>query len=142
MRLAMFSDVFGNDIKLSDLYKAEREDEFTIDKRTSRLLYDLMLPPNYKGYKYLREAIILLYNDTENAESGSFKKYIYPTVASKFNTTSQNVERNIRFALNKIRSINTEEELKEKLGISPEIVKKLTNVKFIAFCAEKLRLEG
>ena len=140
MRLAMLSDVFGDDIQLSDLYKAGKEDELTIEKRTSKLLFDLMLPPNYKGYKYLREAIVLLC-DNVNAESGSFNKYIYPSIASKYNTTPQNVERNIRFAVNKICSLNSEQDLKEKLGISPELLKKLTNVKFIAFCAEKLRLE-
>ncbi len=140
MRLAMLSDVFGDDLQLSDLYKAYKDDELTTERRASNLLYDLMLPPNYKGYKYLKEAIIMLCDDV-NAELGSFNKYIYPTIATKFNTTPKNVERNIRFAVSKIYAINSEDELKDKLGISPDVIRKLTNVKFIAFCAEKLRLE-
>lgn len=140
MRLAMLSDVFGDDVKMSDLYKAYKEDELTIEKKASNLLYDLMLPPNYKGYKYLREAIIMLCEDV-NADIGSFNKYIYPVIAKKYNTTPKNIERNIRFAIDKICSFNTSEDLKQKLGVSPEVLSKPTNVKFIAFCAEKLRLE-
>ena len=49
MKLAMLSDVFNEDIDLADLYKAIKTNEMTVEKKASVLLYDLMLPPNYKG---------------------------------------------------------------------------------------------
>ena len=139
MKLAMVSDIFNEDIDISDLYKVYKDKEMSIEKRTSNLLYDLMLPPSYKGYKYLREAILILCD--ENNESTSFAKYIYPFIAEKFSTTPQNIEKNIRFAVKKIYEVNSTEDLEKRLGKSPIVYGKPSNVKFINFCAEKLRLE-
>ena len=104
-----------------------------------RLLYDLALAPSYKGYKYLKAAITMLCDNELDYES--ITKDLYPAVAKKFDTTSQNVEKNIRFAIRKIYEFNTPENLEELLGRSPAMSSKPSNVKFIACCAEKIRLE-
>lgn len=139
MKLAMLSDVFNEDIDISDLYKALKNNEMTNEKRASVLLYDLMLPPSYKGYKYLKDAILMLCDD--NCDCTSFTKNIYPVIAGKYETTSQNIEKNIRSAVNRIYEVNAKEDLEKVLGKSPIIFEKPSNVKFITFCAEKLRLE-
>ena len=135
----MLSDVFNEDIDISDLYKALKNNEMTNEKRASVLLYDLMLPPSYKGYKYLKDAILMLCDD--NCDCTSFTKNIYPVIAGKYETTSQNIEKNIRSAVNRIYEVNAKEDLEKVLGKSPIIFEKPSNVKFITFCAEKLRLE-
>ncbi len=140
MKIAMLSDIFRDDLELSDLYKLYKEDEdMPLDKRAANLLYDLTLPPNYKGYKYLKEAITMLCED--NTDYNSFTKQLYPALAEKFDTTPQNIEKNIRFAIRKIYEFNSPEDLERHLGRSPIVYSKPSNVKFITYCAEKLRLE-
>ncbi len=139
MKLAMVSDVFNEDIDLTDLYKAFKTNEMTVEKKASVLLYDLMLPPNYKGYRYLKDAILML--SDENYECNSFTKNIYPVIAEKYGSTPQNIEKNIRSSIIKIYEVNSRDDLEKVLGKSPIISEKPSNVKFITFCAEKLRLE-
>lgn len=139
MKLAMVSDVFNENIDLTDLYNAFKSSEMTLEKKASTLLYDLMLPPSYKGYKYLKDAILML--SDENFECSSFAKNIYPVIAEKYASTSQNIEKNIRSAVNRIYEVNSREDLEKILGKSPIICEKPSNVKFITYCAEKLRLE-
>lgn len=139
MKLAMVSDVFNEGLDLTDLYKAIKGSEMTPEKKVSKLLYDLMLPPSYKGYRYMKDAILMLCDD--NYVCTSFTKNIYPVIAEKYGSTSQNIEKNIRSAVNKIYAVNSREDLEKALGKSPIIYDKPSNVKFITFCAEKLRLE-
>ncbi len=144
MKLSMLSDILNSDVQLSDLYKLYKEEEeakeeITTEKKVSKLLYDLALAPSYKGYKYLKDAITMLCDNELDYES--ITKDLYPAVAKKFDTTSQNVEKNIRFAIRKIYEFNTPENLEELLGRSPAMSSKPSNVKFIACCAEKIRLE-
>ena len=139
MKLAMVSDIFNEGLDLTDLYKAIKGSEMTPEKKVSKLLYDLMLPPSYKGYRYLKDAILMLCDD--DYVCTSFTKNIYPVIAEKYGSTSQNIEKNIRSAVNKIYAVNSREDLEKTLGKSPIIYDKPSNVKFITFCAEKLRLE-
>lgn len=139
MKLAMVSDVFNEGLDLTDLYKAIKGSETTPEKKVSKLLYDLMLPPSYKGYRYMKDAILMLCDD--DYVCTSFTKNIYPVIAEKYGSTSQNIEKNIRSAVNKIYAVNSREDLEKTLGKSPIIYDKPSNVKFITFCAEKLRLE-
>jgi len=67
-----------------------------LDYYTSKILHDLGVPSNIKGYKYLKEGISLLYN---NPDIYSFTKSIYPVIGLKYNTSSKNVERAIRNAI-------------------------------------------
>ena len=122
MKLSMLSDILNSDVQLSDLYKLYKEEEeakeeISTEKKVSKLLYDLALAPSYKGYKYLKDAITMLCDNELDYES--ITKDLYPAVAKKFDTTSQNVEKNIRFAIRKIYEFNTPENLEELLGRSP-----------------------
>jgi two-component system response regulator (stage 0 sporulation protein A) len=87
----------------------------------------------------MKDAILMLCDD--DYVCTSFTKNIYPVIAEKYGSTSQNIEKNIRSAVNKIYAVNSREDLEKALGKSPIIYDKPSNVKFITFCAEKLRLE-
>ena len=134
MKLAMVSDVFNEGLDLTDLYKAIKGSEMTPEKKVSKLLYDLMLPPSYKGYRYMKDAILMLCDD--DYVCTSFTKNIYPVIAEKYGSTSQNIEKNIRSAVNKIYAVNSREDLEKTLGKSPIIYDKPSNVKFITFCVQ------
>ena len=114
MKLAMVSDVFNEGLDLTDLYKAIKGSEMTPEKKVSKLLYDLMLPPSYKGYRYMKDAILMLCDD--DYVCTSFTKNIYPVIAEKYGSTSQNIEKNIRSAVNKIYAVNSREDLEKTLG--------------------------
>lgn len=122
MKLAMVSDVFNEGLDLTDLYKAIKGSEMTPEKKVSKLLYDLMLPPSYKGYRYMKDAILMLCDD--DCVCTSFTKNIYPVIAEKYGSTSQNIEKNIRSAVNKIYAVNSREDLEKALGKSPIIYDK------------------
>ncbi len=61
------------------------------------LLHNLGFPANLKGYEYLRRAVMIAIEDT-SALSG-VTKVIYPKIASEYNSSPSNVERDIRNAI-------------------------------------------
>ncbi|MCD8328838.1 MAG: sporulation initiation factor Spo0A C-terminal domain-containing protein [Ruminococcus sp.] len=72
-------------------------DTHRLELLTTNFILKLGVPEKLKGYHYLREAILLLINDSQMLESVT--KILYPAVAKKFNTTSSRVERSIRYAI-------------------------------------------
>lgn len=78
----------------------ERTKEFVrkhdIQTVAEKLLFMLGFKCNLLGTAYLKDAIVLQYNNAP----GSLCKEIYPGVAAAHNTTSERVERAIRHAIN------------------------------------------
>ena len=64
---------------------------------TTKILHELGVPSHIKGYQYIREGIMMLYEKPEVI--GGITKELYPEVASKFDTTVSRVERAIRHAI-------------------------------------------
>ena len=64
---------------------------------TTKILHELGVPSHIKGYLYIREGIMMLYERPEVI--GGITKELYPEIASKFNTTVSRVERAIRHAI-------------------------------------------
>lgn len=64
----------------------------------TRIIQELGVPANIRGYKYLREAILLAFHNPEVIHS--MLKTLYPQVARSFNTTPAKVESGIRHAVN------------------------------------------
>lgn len=79
----------------TDLIQVLKKDN--IDTRISQFLFKFKIQAHLKGYRYLREAIKVVYYD-ENAING-ITKFIYPDLAKKFNDTPSRVERGIRHAI-------------------------------------------
>ena len=66
-------------------------------KRTTYLLLCAGFQPRQIGYRYLREAVWLSYNEPEMIQAVT--KRLYPEVAKRFETTDKQVERAIRSAI-------------------------------------------
>ena len=66
-----------------------------IKERIESILTNLQVPVKLKGYKYIAEAITIMYNN----DNIKFTKDIYPVIAKKYNDTPIRVERSIRFAI-------------------------------------------
>lgn len=106
----------------------------------TKVLHDLGVPSHIKGYQYIREGIILLYDKPELI--GGITKELYPDIASKFATTVSRVERAIRHAIEVSWNRGDWDLMEEIFGHSVDIDKaKPTNSEFIATVADKLRLE-
>lgn len=95
----------------------------------SLLLNKLEISPALRGYRYLREAVMLVYED-QNALN-EVTGYLYPTIAQIFDTTPSRVERAIRHA------IETRKGSIEHLQFSY----RPTPSEFIAAMVERLKLD-
>ena len=128
-------DVFKQlDNKSINLYKNNLEISIT------RMLHELGMPSHIKGYQYIREGIMMIYNDPEII--GGITKELYPDIASKFSTTVSRVERAIRHAIEVSWNRGHWDLMEEVFGHSVDIDKaKPTNSEFIVTIADKLRLE-
>lgn len=73
------------------------ESRLTIDQKVTQLLHNMGVPPHYKGFSYLKEAVLMCTEDGYFA--GGLTKDIYPTLAKKYRTTASGVEAAIRNAI-------------------------------------------
>ncbi len=108
--------------------------------KLTKLLHELGVPSHIKGYEYIREGIILLYNDPTII--GGITKELYPEIAEKFNTSVSRVERAIRHAIEVSWNRGDLDLMEEVFGHSVDYDKaKPTNSEFIVTIADKLKLE-
>lgn len=63
-------------------------------RNTTHILLRLGFQAHQKGYRYLREAVLIVFQEPEALTSVT--KLLYPEVAKRFNTTDKQVERAIR----------------------------------------------
>lgn len=106
----------------------------------TRMLHELGMPAHIKGYQYVRDGIVMIYNNPDIV--GGITKELYPDVASKYNTTVSRVERAIRHAIEVSWNRGNWDLMEEIFGHSVDIDKaKPTNSEFIVTIADKLRLE-
>ncbi len=115
--------------------------EFTsVDARITEVLHKIGVPPHIKGFQYIREAIQMVYEDSNCLNKVT--KVIYPGIAEKFDTTASRVERAIRNAIEISVNRGNSEYIESYFGHTLTGKKnKLTNSEFIALVAEKLRME-
>ena len=106
----------------------------------AKILHELGVPSHIKGYQYIREGIILIYNNPKLI--GGITKELYPEISNKFNTTVSRVERAIRHAIEVSWNRGDWNLMDEIFGHSVDVDKaKPTNSEFIVTVADKLRLE-
>lgn len=122
------------DSKSINLYNNNLEISIT------RMLHELGMPSHIKGYQYIREGIMMIYNNPDII--GGITKELYPDVARKYDTTVSRVERAIRHAIEVSWNRGNWDLMEEIFGHSVDIDKaKPTNSEFIVTIADKLRLE-
>jgi two-component system response regulator (stage 0 sporulation protein A) len=111
-----------------------------LDNDVTVIIQEIGIPPHIKGYRYLREAILLVVNRVELL--GSITKELYPTIARNHATTPSRVERAIRHAIEVAWSRGNQEVLQGLFGHTVNRDRgKPTNSEFIAMVADRLRMD-
>lgn len=105
----------------------------SLDRVISNMLYEFGFKAHLSGYRYLREAIKMIYLDRDNLNG--ITKVLYPSIADKHNTTSSRVERAVRHAIE-----NAWYQTK-LINLNSRLVVKPTNSEFLALVIEKMLLE-
>ena len=106
----------------------------------TKLLHGLGVPSHIKGYQYIREGVILMYEKPDIV--GAITKELYPEIAKKFDTTVSRVERAIRHAIEVSWNRGDIDLMEEIFGHSVDYDRaKPTNSEFIVTLSYKLRLE-
>ena len=112
---------------------------YSVEVEVSFLLHDLGIPSHVRGYKYIREGIMLLYTSKEVVNLVT--KDIYPEIANRYNTTTTRVERAIRHAI-EISWIRGDLKMMEEIfGNSIDFDRsKPTNSEFLTTIADRIKL--
>lgn len=107
----------------------------SMEMRVTSIIHDIGIPAHLKGYRYIREAILLVVEDMDMIDAVT--KILYPTVARKFDTTASRVERAIRHAIEVAWDRGDLETLQKYFGYTVSNAKgKPTNSEFIAMIAD------
>ncbi len=124
----------------NNLNKLVTAKEQNLKISVTKLLHELGVPSHIKGYQYIREGILILYNNPEIV--GGITKELYPEIASKYDTSVSRVERAIRHAIEVSWNRGNLDLMEEIFGHSVDYDKaKPTNSEFIVTVADKLKLE-
>ena len=106
----------------------------------TKLLHGLGVPSHIKGYQYIREGVLLMYEKPDIV--GAITKELYPEIADRFDTTVSRVERAIRHAIEVSWNRGDIDLMEEIFGHSVDYDRaKPTNSEFIVTVSDKLRLE-
>lgn len=113
----------------------------SVEVKVSELLHNLGIPSHVRGYKYIREGVMILY--TSNNLVTMITKDIYPEIAERFETTSSRVERAIRHAI-EISWIRGDLKLMDELfGNSIDVERsKPTNSEFLTTIADRFKINN
>lgn len=104
-----------------------------LEYEISTAIHDLGIPAHIKGYRYLREAVMLSLEKTEH-EHG-----LYSAVAKKYETTVCGVERAIRHAIEVAwQRGNTETRSRYFVCTKADVGRKPSNTEFISAIAGKI----
>lgn len=126
-----------NQVAINDTYKNTK----ALEERISNIFITVGIPAHIKGYQFLREAIKMAINSPEIINS--ITKELYPSIASKFDTSASKVERAIRHAIEVAWNRGKIENINSVFGIKVYTNnEKPTNGEFIALVADKMLLEG
>ena len=123
-----------------DISNMSTNKEDNLEALVTNVIHEVGVPAHIKGYKYLREAIIMVVNDIDVINQ--ITKCLYPQIARKFHTTPSRVERAIRHAIEVAWGRGQQDVVENIFGYTVSAAKgKPTNSEFIAMISDKLRLE-
>jgi two-component system response regulator (stage 0 sporulation protein A) len=125
-------------------YKAISHRKIFINKNletdVTNAIMSLRIPPYFKGFTYLRDAIVLTVQDPKSIKD--ITKILYRTIAERYNSTPNRVERTMRFAIETAWNKGNVEVLHKLFGYCIDGKKgKPTNASFIAKIADHIRLK-
>lgn len=111
-----------------------------LERYITDIMLDIGVPAHLKGYHYIRDAIVLSGRDMEVVSSVT--KLLYPTIAKRFKTTDQKVERAIRNAIEVSWNRGNAKTFEKMFGYSVLSGRaRPTNSEYIARIADKVRLD-
>ena len=113
-----------------------RFDENSVEQVVTETLCQLGVPAHTKGYRYLREAIILAMEDRSAIDAVT--KVLYPHVAKVCGSSANRVERDIRHAINLAWVRGNRDAFRILLNLR----RKPTNSELIALIADKINLQS
>ena len=113
----------------------------SLDERLGNIFITVGIPAHIKGYQFLREAVKMAIDEPEIINA--ITKQLYPSIASRFDTSASKVERAIRHAIEVAWNRGKIENINEVFGLKIYTSnEKPTNGEFIALVADKLLMEG
>lgn len=117
-----------------------QSDGANLEMEVAKILHRLNISSHYKGYNYLRDAVLLTIK--EPTIINEVTKRLYPTIAERYGTTAHRVERAMRFAIESAWNKGEVDTLHRLFGYCVDDRKgKPTNASFVAIIADKIRLE-
>jgi len=115
--------------------------EKPLDERLANIFIESGIPPHIKGYQFLRQAVKLAIHTPSMINN--ITKQLYPSVASRYNTTPSKVERAIRHAIDVAWSRGKIDNINAIYGIKVfSKGERPTNGELIALISDKLIIEG
>lgn len=113
-----------------------------LELEVSKLFHEMGIPAHFRGYAYLRDAIIIAVREVEVL--GNITKNLYPRIAEKYRSTTSGVESAIRHTIEIGWQRGNPEFMEKFFGYSAENGRGRfpTSASFIAKIADKLRLES
>lgn len=127
--------VFNNNINLNNYVTP-----YEIELKVTNLLNNIGVPAHIKGYRYLRDSIIMSIKNPTIMDSVT--KQLYPSVAAKHGSTPSRVERAIRHAIEIAWDRGNLDCLTDYFDTEVTVSEgKPTNSELIAIVSDRLRLE-
>lgn len=108
-----------------------------IEITVTDIIHELGIPAHLMGYKYLRDAIIMVVNEPDLINHVT--KKLYPAVAERHDTLSNRVDRSIRHAVDNSWNVEALGALRRIFAYTN--IEKPSNSELIAMVADKLRLD-
>jgi two-component system response regulator (stage 0 sporulation protein A) len=111
-----------------------------LELEVSRLFHEMGIPAHFRGYAYLRDAIIIAAKEVEVL--GNITKNLYPRIAEKYKSTASGVESAIRHTIEIGWERGNSEFIEDFFGFENQKGRFPTTAAFIAKIADKIRLES
>ena len=128
-------------VQVKDKENSSSKVRLSVEMRITELLHTLGVPSQIKGYQYLREGILMLYESASYI--GGITKEVYPEIANRFNTTPSRVERAIRHAIEVSWNRADYNTMNKLFGHSIDYDRaKPTNSEFMVTLSDTIRLEN
>lgn len=109
--------------------------------KVSEILHNLGIPSHIRGYQYIRDGILMIYNNDKYVNF--ITKEIYPELALKYDTTPSRVERAIRHAIEISWERGDMDLMEDLFGHSVAFERsKPTNAEYLNTIADRMRLNN
>ena len=114
---------------------------FNQDAIVTDLLHTLGIPSHIRGFNYIRDGILIMYNSTNPISY--ITKEIYPELSKKYDTTPSRVERAIRHAIEISWNRGDMDLMDEIFGNSLNLNRdKPTNSEYITTISDRLKVRA